>query len=116
MDNPEFRNSQFYREFCAPQRLGYFAGANTKIDGSLCLRLTLQGDERRGQYEPEVLELMRGLLPHLRRAASINADILQLQSQTKAFSSVIDQGRNALIILDSTGTVLHANEAARAGQ
>lgn len=114
VDNSGFRDCEFYRVFCAPQRLGYFAGAYSVLSDQIALRLTLQGDAGRGQYEPEVLNLMRALLPHLRRAVDINRDVSRLISQAQALSTVLEQSRSALLLLSPEGEVLHANDAAQA--
>lgn len=112
-DNPTFRDSEFYRDFCVPQRLGYFAGAYSLLGEDTALRLTLQGDVGRGGYEPETLALMRTLLPHLRRAVDIHRDVARLISQAQALSTVLEQSRSALLLLSPAGEVLYANDAAR---
>lgn len=112
--NEAFRQSEFYRDFCEPQRLGYFAGAYSILSDSLALRLTVQGDVDRGQYSPRDLALMQGLLPHLRRAVEISRDVSHVISHAAAFSAVLEKSRSALILLDLGGQLIHANDAARA--
>jgi DNA-binding CsgD family transcriptional regulator/PAS domain-containing protein len=112
-DNPEFRDSRFYREWCVPQKLGYFAGAYLDLDGDLALRLTFQGDADRGRYEPELLAQIERLLPHLRRALDINRRVTQLVGHANAFSGVLEQSQNAIVLFDVKGQVVYSNAAAR---
>lgn len=113
-DNPAFRTSDFWRGFCEPQRLGYFAGAYSVLSDALALRLTVQGDVSRGQYNAQDLRVMESLLPHLRRAVEISREVSRLIRHAQALSSVLEQGRSALLLMDPEGRVLHANDAARA--
>jgi DNA-binding CsgD family transcriptional regulator/PAS domain-containing protein len=111
-DSAEFRATRFYAGWCAPQKLGYFAGAYLDLEDHVALRLTFQGDDTRGAYEPEVLALVESLLPHIRRAVDINRRITQLVGHAHAFSRVLEQSQNAIILLDVTGAVVYHNEAA----
>ena len=111
-DSAEFRETAFFKEWCTPQKLGYFAGAYLELEGTQALRLTFQGDFKRGQYEPESLHLMQAVVPHLRRAVEINHRITQLIGHTRAFASVLEQSSNAIVLLNSSGEVIYSNSAA----
>ena len=110
----KFREGIFYKEWCKPQNLGYFAGAYTTLEGDLTLRLTLQGDAKRGQYEPEVLRDAEALLPHLKRAVEINHRFTSLVSQSRAFSDVLDNSLSAIILQSVESQVIYSNSAAQA--
>lgn len=114
LDNDEFRAGVFYKEWCKPQGLGYFAGAYTTLDGDLTLRLTMQGGDGRGQYEAEVLAEITQILPHLRRAVEINHRFTSLASQSRAFAEVLDGSHSAIVLQDTASQVIHANAAAKA--
>jgi DNA-binding CsgD family transcriptional regulator/PAS domain-containing protein len=112
-DQDDFRATRFYREWCAPQKLGYFAGAYLDLEGTLALRLTFQGDDARGAYEPATIALIENLIPHLRRALDINRRVTQLVGHAKAFARVLEQNQNAMILLDVQGAVVYHNDAAQ---
>ncbi|HSW15031.1 MAG TPA: LuxR C-terminal-related transcriptional regulator [Solimonas sp.] len=112
-DDAEFRETRFFREWCAPQQLGYFAGAYLHLEGDSALRLTFQGDDRRGAYEPQSVALIEALLPHIRRAVDINRRVSQLLGHSNAFSLVLDQSQNAIILLNVQGRMVYCNSAAK---
>ena len=112
-ENAEFCESIFFREWCEPQQLGYFAGAYTMLDNRLALRVTLQGDMSRGQYEPDTLHAIQALLPHLLRACRINQRFIEIESSAQALSDSLENGRLALILLDRNSEVLHCNAEAK---
>lgn len=112
--NRKFCQGIFYKEWCKPQKLGYFAGAYTTLEGDLSLRVTLQGDEKRGQYEPEILRDLAELLPHLKRAVEINHRFASLVSQSRAFSDVLDNSLSAIILQSVESKVIYTNAAAQA--
>lgn len=111
-ENPTFLQSVFYKEWCKPKSLGYFAGAYTVFEADLCLRLTLQGDDDRGQYERKTLQDLNILLPHLRRAVEINHRFVSLASQSRALSDVLENSRSAIVLQDLQAKVIYTNAAA----
>ncbi|MDX1496857.1 MAG: helix-turn-helix transcriptional regulator [Salinisphaeraceae bacterium] len=111
-DNPEFKKSIFFQEWCQPQGLGYFAGAYLMLDESMALRIAIQGTLERGQYQPETLADIQMLMPHLERATRINKSFVDMESRAKAMQSSLDRSGNALILLNRQQEIIHCNEAA----
>jgi DNA-binding CsgD family transcriptional regulator/PAS domain-containing protein len=111
-EDAAFRKSEFFRDWCEPQKLGYFAGIYLELSPQQTLRLTFQGDLSRGQYEPSTLALMEAVLPHLKRAIDVNRRVTQLVGQSKAFESALETSRNAIVLLDLDGKVVHVNSIA----
>lgn len=113
-ENAEFCRSEFFTGFCLPQRIGYFAGVYADQSETIALRLTVQGDFDRGQYEPEALMFLEAVLPHLRRAVGINREVTQLIGHSRAFCAMLQQSRSAIVLMNVAGEVVHANEAVHA--
>lgn len=113
IDEDEFRETRFYKEWCAPQ--GYYdmlgaliAKRPSEIGAVSATRLECQ--ERFGAEEREFLSL---LAPHVRRSVAI-AGILEHKAQTAAeLAAAMDGLSTAILIIDASAKIVRANTAAK---
>ncbi|HXS26397.1 MAG TPA: helix-turn-helix transcriptional regulator [Steroidobacteraceae bacterium] len=62
--------------------------------------------------EPRAREVMQLLAPHFRRAAAIGRALERTESKARALSEVLDRLRSAVVFIDRSGRLVHANEPA----
>lgn len=69
----------------------------------------------RYEKDARAQEVMKRLAPHFRRAAAIGRALERNESKAVAFADVLDRLRSAVVFVDRSGRLVHANEpAARA--
>ncbi|MEQ1717012.1 MAG: helix-turn-helix transcriptional regulator [Hyphomicrobium sp.] len=114
IDEEEFRETRFFREWCAPQ--GYYdmlaaliAKRPSEISAIAVTRLETQ--KHFGAEERQFIGL---IAPHVRRAVTI-AGMLDHRAQDLAeLASAIDKLSAAVIVTDATGAIHRTNAAADA--
>jgi DNA-binding CsgD family transcriptional regulator len=114
MSHAEFLQSRFYKECIRPQ--GW-------ID-NICVYLDKEPEgqagfavfrhERDGLVDEPMRERMRLLFPHLRRAVLIGKLIEFKTAQAATFADALDGLSAAMLFVDSSGRITHANAAGRA--
>ena len=112
VDEAEFVETVFYKEWCVPQKYYDMMGAiiakrPTEVGAISAVRLIDQ--PRFGQPDRDFLRLVA---PHVRRAITISALLEQRTVERNNFAGVIDQLSAAVIIVDRGGSVIRANAAA----
>lgn len=113
IDEDEFVESQFYREWCAPQgyhdMLGALIAKRPREVGAVSAT-RLKGKGRFGDEERTIIRLVA---PHVRRAVTISGLLDRRQIELSAFASVMDQLSAAVLLVDRSGKILRANGAAQ---
>ncbi|MGU3541065.1 helix-turn-helix transcriptional regulator [Methylobacterium sp. A54F] len=114
VDEAELLSSRVYREWAAPQ--GFRHVMLTALIRNQA-RLAFLGVTRGfapGRYGARDKECMTLLAPHVRRAITI-ADLIEHKSLERSrFGDVVDALATAILILDGTGRLAHANPAGKA--
>ncbi len=107
------RNEPFYHEWLKPAgNLTHGASAVIARDPRRSFRISLDISEQRAELEAAGAELLRRLLPHLRRAFEIN-DRLQASVTTESsLNAVLDRIDGAALVLGTDATVLALNRRA----
>lgn len=112
IDEPEFQETRFYREWCAPQDYYDMAGAviakTEREVGTLSLMRGRQA-ARFGAREREIIGL---IAPHIRRAMTISGLLQHRAAEIESFSALLDTMSHAVLIVDASGEVIRTNSAA----
>ena len=107
----ESLQSEFYHGWLAPQR--FVDGAVLIVDktiGAMTTLVTVRTDDQ-GLFDPESLERMTLLYPHLRRAAAIGRIVSAAQAQAEKVAVALDALSAAVFLLNGAGRIVHANKA-----
>lgn len=72
------------------------------------------GSRAKGAYTDEDIELLRLLLPHIRRSLEIAGLLGRQRVEAETLHAALDALRDAALILEADGTILFRNEAADA--
>lgn len=112
IDEEEFVESRFYREWCAPQGYHDMLGALItkkphQVGAVSATRLKSKG--RFGLAERDLVGLVA---PHVRRAVMLSGLLEQQARDRSAIASVIDRLSSAVVIVDRRGVILSANATA----
>ena len=99
-----------YRDFFRPHGLGWSAGTGLRIPTGDNIVFSIERAFERGPIEPEYVDRLNGLRPHLARSALVSArlGLKRAQGATEALTAL---GLPALL-LDQTGRVLETNAQA----
>ena len=114
MPHAEFLQSRFYKEWIRPQ--GWIDNVCVYLDrtpeghaGFAVFR-----HEREGLADEPARERLRLLVPHLRRAVLIGKLIEFKTAEAATFADALDGLSAAMLFVDASGRITHANAAGRA--
>jgi DNA-binding CsgD family transcriptional regulator len=114
MSHAEFLQSRFYKECIRPQ--GWIDNVCVYLDRTSegHAGFSLFRHEREGLADEPARERLRLLVPHLRRAVLIGKLIDFKTSQAATFADALDGLSAAMLFVDSSGRITHANAAGQA--
>ena len=103
--------SAFYLEWLKPQRL--LDAAILMIDKTLTAVtiVVVSRAEDQGFFDPESLERLSLVYPHVRRAAAIGRIIGAAETRAETLAAALDGLAAGLFLLDDAGRIVHANRA-----
>jgi DNA-binding CsgD family transcriptional regulator/PAS domain-containing protein len=110
----ELRASEMYNEYLAPRglqeglRLDIWAGEGWIEDISLLRPWSA------GPFNDEEIRLGHALMPHLQRGAAVARRLRQAEQLAASGMAALEQLTAAFLVLDRSGKILHANQAAGA--
>lgn len=114
IDEAEFVESRFYKEWCAPQgyhdMLGAIIAKRPHEVGAVSATRTLA----KGRFDDENRALLGLIAPHVRRAVTISGLLERRTVEKEALSNVLEQLTAAVVLLDRTGKVQRMNPAGEA--
>lgn len=112
IDEEEFVESRFYKEWCLPQgyhdMLGAIIAKRPDEVGAVSATRTLQRG-RFGEAERHYLGL---IAPHVRRAVAISGLLEQHELERDTFARVMDGLAAAVVLMDRSGRAVRLNSAA----
>lgn len=111
LDYHEFRETQFYREWVAPQQLVDFAIAPIEKANGWAAMFGVFRHERDGMMDEAALARMRLLAPHIRRAVLIGRALERSGAESASFSDTFDGLSSGMFMVDARGHIVHANAA-----
>ena len=104
--------TEFYSDWLRPQQLFYLLGGVVIRDGPWSLHFSSTRSKRTGDFSSGQLELYQRLVPHLARAAHIQLRFSFLQDLSNSSLALLDSAPAAVVLLDSSMRLVHANAAA----
>ena len=104
----QMRADPIYRDFFRPRGLGWSAGTGLRIPSGDNIVFSVERAFERGPVEPEHVERLNRLRPHLARSAMISArlGLQRAQGATEALTAL----RLPAVLLDDAGRVVEAND------
>jgi DNA-binding CsgD family transcriptional regulator/PAS domain-containing protein len=114
IDEEEFLETRFYREWCAPQ--GYY----DMIGGLIARRVdevgtvSVLGTKARGRFSAADIEMMNLVAPQVRRAATLAGLLGHRSVVTDGLEAIMDALPTAVFLTGKSGNLLRANAAADA--
>lgn len=104
--------SEFYRQFVSPYDIRYMIGADLHTAERVECRLRICRPENQGEFSVADKALCQVLLPHLRQAIHLHANLDSVDSERTLYASTVDNMLVGVVILDQDGVVVKTNSAA----
>lgn len=106
--------SEFYQDFLIPLGLRYLSACKVVDDDKATIMLACLRGPEQGPLPARAIKFLDRLMPHLSRA--FRADVKNFIYSTQALvgHALVNRLRQPVILLTSTGEVVHTNEAAKA--
>lgn len=108
----EYRNSLFYNEFLRPQGLYHVLGSILMNDRELIAAFGIQRYSRQDEFSCEELKFAAQIMPHLQRALQLQIRLDSIAAERNSMFGMLDRLEIGVIILGTTGKVVHLNAAA----
>ncbi|APZ99969.1 hypothetical protein BWQ93_16875 [Sphingopyxis sp. QXT-31] len=106
LQRPEVRESRFYREYIAPQRIVDNLAVNLikRDDMFATIAILRTGDV--APFSEDDLAAMRVLVPHLRRAVILSSHRIRQADLMAAYREAAQGARDGLVLLGDAGQIL----------
>jgi DNA-binding CsgD family transcriptional regulator/PAS domain-containing protein len=108
----EFVQSRFFLEWAKPQGLVDFIASVLDKSLTSAALFGVFRHQRDGIVDDETRRRMRLVIPHIRRAVLVGRLIDLKDSEAATLATVLDQIKFGVLLVDATGHVVHANDAA----
>jgi DNA-binding CsgD family transcriptional regulator len=109
---PEHVEGETYRQFYAPRDADYGCGAVFLRAGDRASIINVMRAKRDGCFGDLELNLLRSLMPHLRRAALLHGEFTSLRTQLATFTGHMDRYPYPFLLTDPLCNVIYCNKAA----
>jgi DNA-binding CsgD family transcriptional regulator len=109
----EWRESEIYRDFMRHHDVTSFLCTWLQKSPTRVVALTVQGGSGRGPFDARDADLIRPLLPHVRRATEIRDRLRAAEIRADSLASCLDSYKLALMVLDARGRVIDMSASAR---
>jgi DNA-binding CsgD family transcriptional regulator len=114
VDEEEYVESRFYKEWCAPQSYFDMLGAIIAKKPSQVGAVAVTRSRERGRFGAEDRAFISHVAPHVRRAVTLSGLLERQAKDRAAIAGVIDRLATAVLIVDASGTIQRANASAEA--
>lgn len=94
--------------------IAYTIGTHLAVAAPFVGRISCGQRALRGPFQEEQRQRLNAFLPHLQRAMALRLALWQIQEGTRLLADALDCLPNPMLLLEPSGTVLHANERAQA--
>jgi DNA-binding CsgD family transcriptional regulator len=108
----EFVRTRFFREWLAPQSLMDGLFSNLEKGATSCALFTAMRHAEQGQVDDRMRRRFELITPHVRRAMLIGKVIDLHRVEAAALADSFDQLASGMLIVDSSGHIIHANASA----
>ncbi|PRA20872.1 helix-turn-helix transcriptional regulator [Pseudomonas poae] len=113
VSDAEWSRSAFYLLYCAPHDCYHMLGADIRMPDGGTVRFRINRPEQHPRFSATERAMCAMLLPHLRRALHLHAQLDRSQSMGSLYSRAIGRLAVATIMLDEHGNVTQLNPVAR---
>ncbi|KJK07297.1 MULTISPECIES: helix-turn-helix transcriptional regulator [Pseudomonas] len=113
MTEAEWLGSSFYLLYCQPYGCFQMLGADISMPDGGKLRIRINRRRDQPKFSDSERALCAMLLPHLRRALHLHAQLDRSESLGSLYFQAISRLSVATIVLDESGSVLQLNPVAR---
>ena len=117
ISDEEWQNCAFYKDYLEEASAvdpGRILGVNVTTAAGTMTRLRLHRDLHRPPFGAHEKALLAELVPHLRQAMSLSADVNRTESERQLYEEALNRLHVGTIVLDETGRLFRANSTARA--
>lgn len=111
IDEPTFKESAFYVEWVAPQRLRDTLNANVIRRDNMTAILSSPSYETRELFSDADRALVGKLTPHVRRALLISDLLNEKKSQVEIYQRMLDGISCAVYLVEKSGKLMYCNAA-----
>jgi DNA-binding CsgD family transcriptional regulator len=108
----EFVQTRFFREWLAPQSLMDGLFANLEKGATGCALFTAMRHAGQGEVDERMRHRFELITPHVRRSMLIGKVIDLHRVEAAALADSLDALASGMVIVDSTGRIVHANASA----
>lgn len=112
MPKSEFVRTEIYNEFFAPLALEEGLGAALVAEGSFSASFGVWRPSQMETFGRSDVDLLAGLVPHLQRALQLTIRLSELETMRTASAELLNQLRQASLLVDRACVVQFANRAA----
>ncbi|MBZ9815213.1 MULTISPECIES: helix-turn-helix transcriptional regulator [unclassified Mesorhizobium] len=109
-----YQRSEFYNDFCRPGDMCHPIGVVLANEPDMRVVFTCGRARTAGEFEPEHLERLRRVGPHLVRAASVGLRLSRSEIARSANVEALDRIAQGVLIVAASGEILFANRTAEA--
>jgi DNA-binding CsgD family transcriptional regulator len=109
----QLMKSEFYDEVLRPQRLAHGALATLTAGGDIDIQFSVEKSVHRGPFNARELNLLRRIVPHVRRALGVSVRLMPGVSMANCPESIIDRLGCAAVTLNCRGEIVEANGIAQ---
>lgn len=113
IDDSTFERSRLYREFFGPQGWYHLINAVFDVSGQVVLSLTLNRTRQAGPYGQADIDLLRWLLPHMRRSMQLFSQLRQVSDLGQVLVDSLDFLPVGVVLAGTEGDVFATNRTAR---
>lgn len=108
------KRSFLYNEYLRPRHVGIYhlVGTVIPMDGGFQAALGIHRPMDAGDFSPAEAKAIQRLVPHLQRALEVRRRLQQAEQANRSLYSVLDRLSLDVVMLGSTGRLLHVNAAA----
>lgn len=112
IDRGAYHRSQLYGDLFRHYDIDEFALTTLVRNSEYMVPFWVSRPTGRGGFSQEQLDLLRRLVPHLRRAMQIQHQLETAAAETAGLAETLDRLSVAVLLLDAGGAVLRTNSAA----
>ncbi|MBZ9854577.1 LuxR C-terminal-related transcriptional regulator [Mesorhizobium sp. CA13] len=109
-----YQRSEFYNDFCRPGDMCHPIGVVLANEPDMRVVFTCGRARTAGEFEPEHLDRLRRIGPHLVRAASVRLRLTRSDISRNANAEALNRVAQGVLIVAANGDILFANRAAEA--
>jgi len=107
-----YQRSEFYNDFCRPNDMCHPIGVVLANEPDARVVFTCGSAKAAGEFQPEHLDRLHRIGPHLVRAASVSLRLSRSETVRNANAEALDRVAQGVLIVTASGEILFANRAA----